>query len=74
VILKYHLSNRPDLKLSYQKSLLALFKAKLATNCQTKSMEVLLLQEIVQTFMSADDESQVFDAVSWLRDLKIELN
>jgi hypothetical protein len=37
-------------------------------------MEVLLLQEIVQTFMSADDEIQVFDAVSWLRDLKIELN
>jgi len=74
VILKYHLSNRPDLKSSYQKSLLTLFKAKLATNCPTKSMEVLLLQEIVQTFMSADDESQVFDAVSWLRDLKIELN
>ena len=24
--------------------------------------------------MSADDEAQVFDAVSWLRNLKIELN
>ena len=74
VILKYHLSDRPDLKTSYQKSLLALFKAKLATHCPTKSMEVLLLQEIVQTLMSADDEAQVFDAVSWLRNLKIELN
>ena len=47
VILKYHLSDRPDFKTSYQKSLLALFKAKLATHCPTKSMEVLLLQEIV---------------------------
>jgi hypothetical protein len=36
-------------------------------------MEVLLLQEIVQTLMSAEDEAQVFDAVKWLRDLKIEL-
>ena len=74
VILKYHLSDRPDLKTFYQNSLLALFKAKLATHCPTKSMEVLLLQEIVQTLMSADDESQVFDAVTWLRNLKIELN
>ena len=73
VILKYHLSDRPDLKTSYQKSLLALFKTKLATHCPTKSMEVLLLQEIVQTLMSAEDEAQVFDAVKWLRDLKIEL-
>jgi len=36
-------------------------------------MEVLLLQEIVQTLMSAEDEAQVFDAVKWLRDLKVEL-
>ena len=47
--------------------------SKLATHCPTKSMEALLLQEIVQTFMSAQDEAQVCDAIKWLRNMKIDL-
>ena len=40
--------------------------------CHTKSMEVLLLQEVV-AMMSAEDEAEMRDAVRWFRDMEVVL-
>jgi hypothetical protein len=45
---------------------------KLKDNCDTKSMQVLLIQEIV-SMMSADDEEDMKSAARWIRDMAIDL-
>lgn len=71
-IIKYHLSEDLEQKASYQKTLKEVFITKLKTNCITKSMEVLLIQELV-SMMSADDNEDVNSALKWIRDLAIDL-